>query len=134
MSESIRRALEARLNSITPPLLTAWENESFTPTVGVPFQRVRMLYGTPANRTLGCNRWTELGVMQVDLCYPVGGGNSTAQARAELLRSTFRRGLSLTHSGQSVRIPRTPSKTVLPIDGDRYVVAVSIPYEADIFG
>lgn len=72
--------------------------------------------------------------MQVDLCYPVGGGNSAAQARAELLRSTFRRGLSLTHSGQSVRIPRTPSKTVLPIDGDRYVVAVSIPYEADIFG
>lgn len=134
MSENIRRALETHLAAMSPALATAWENAQFQPTNGTPYQRAFMLYAAPDNSTLGCQRRREVGIFQITLCYPTGVGNSTAQSRAELVRDHFKRGTTVTHSGQSVLVTQTPSKTTLGVDGDRYMVAVTIPYSADIFG
>lgn len=134
MSESIRRALETHLAAMSPALATAWENAPFTPVSGTPYQKAFMLYAAPDNSTLGCQRRREVGVFQVTLCYPTGVGNSACQSRAEAVREHFKRGTTVSHGGQSVLVTQTPNKATLGVDGDRYMVAVSIPYSADIFG
>jgi len=133
MSEATRRALETALAAMTPPLATAYENASFTPTTGVPYQRANMLYATPENEVLGCTRRREIGIFQVQLYYPIGPGSAAAQARADAIRAAFPRGSVFTHSGVNTLIRRTPFKSPGFTDADRYVVTVSIPFEAEIF-
>ena len=50
---AIRAALEARLNAMTPTLDTAWENTTFVPKEGTPYQRVYLLPAIPENPTSG---------------------------------------------------------------------------------
>lgn len=133
MSENIRRALETALNGMSPALSTSWENRDFTPVSGTPYQRATMLPATPETEVLGCTRHREVGIFQVQLFYPTGPGNALAQARAEAVRTTFARGSIFTHSGTNTLIRGTPFKSPAFVDGDRYVVTVSIPYEAEIF-
>jgi hypothetical protein len=52
---------------------------------------------------------------------------------AENIRTRFKRGTTITNSGVTVMIDSTPSIARGIIDGDRWVVAVSIPYMANIF-
>lgn len=118
---------------MTPTLSTAYENAPFTPVNGTPYQRASMLYAIPEGEVLGCTRHREVGVFQVQLFYPTGDGNAAAHARAEAIRTTFARGSIFTHSSTNTLIRGTPSKSPGFIDGDRYVVTVSIPYEAEIF-
>ena len=118
---------------MTPELSTAFENITFTPVNGTPYQRASMLYAIPETEVLGCTRHREVGIFQVQLFYPTGPGNATAQARAEAVRTAFARGSIFTHSGVSTLIRSTPFKSPGFIDGDRYVVTVSIPFEAEIF-
>ena len=92
-----------------------------------------MLYGTPDNTVLGCVYRRENGILQVRLFYPINGGSANAQGRAELLKDHFPRGLTVSFGGTNVLINRTPEKRTLGVEGDRYVVAVSIFYQAEIF-
>jgi hypothetical protein len=133
-AEKIRKALTEHLKLLTPTFPTQIENSAFVPTANVPFQRVAMLYANPDNQTLGCNFYKELGIMQIDLCYPTGKLNSDCQSKADEVRAHFQRGTLLSYDGQNVRVMTTPSKFTLGIRDDRYVVAVSISYSADVFG
>ena len=128
-SVAVRAALETALAAITPALDTAWENTTLTPVVDVPYQRVKMVFADPENAEIGAT-FLERGYMQVDLLYPLGAGAGPAQARVELLRAAFYRGRTLTASGQSVLIERTPS--ILPgfEDVGRYCVPVRIPFRS----
>jgi len=134
MSESIRRALETRLNAMSPALATAFENVTYTPSEGTPYQRANMLPAEPDNSTQGPGMRTERGIFQVSLYYPPGGGSADAQARADALIAWFKRGTSMTHAGVTTIVPRTPKKSPGFNQDGRYVVPVSIPYQADIFG
>lgn len=49
----IRKALEKRLGALAPALSTAYENSSFTPVNGTPYQRVNLLPATPADLVMG---------------------------------------------------------------------------------
>lgn len=128
----IRKALEKRLNGMTPALATAWENASFTPVTGTPYQRVNLLPATPDNPTIGGNYYLAQGIFQVTLCYPKGGGPSLSAARAEMVKSRFQRALSMTESGVTVTITRTPAIMPAFIDDDRYCIPISIRYHAHI--
>jgi hypothetical protein len=128
----IRAALETALNSVSPALSTAWENVNFTPTAGTPYQAVFIQFAEPDNSTMGSGFYTELGVMTVRLCYPMQTGTLTAATRAELLRTTFRRGNTFTKDGVSVLIQRTPEIVPGEIDGDRFVLTVKIRFYANI--
>ena len=120
---SIRAALETALNSITPSIPCAWQNVPFTPVTGTPYQRATLLLAEPDNREFGAS-FQEQGFLQVDLCYPQSVGSNAVEARAELLRTTFKRGTMI----GSLCIDATPEIKPAYNDGDRYVVPVRIRF------
>ena len=130
----IRQALEVGLAGLGPAIDTAWENDPFTPTGGVPYQRVTLLPAKPDNPSVGATHRRELGILQVTLCYPFNAGTQVVTARAELIQARFRRGSTWQKDGVSVICDITPSIGPAQIDGDRFCIPVSISYFADIFG
>ena len=107
----VRQLLEQRLASLSPALATAWENNKFVRTLDAPHQVATLLPANSENPTMGGGsvQIREYGVLHVMLKYPVGTGAGAAQARAELLRSHFPRGLVLTSGNVRVSIHDTPS-------------------------
>jgi len=128
----IRAALETALNSITPSIACAWENVSFTPPASsVPYQQAHMIFARPANIEAGSSH-QELGFMQIKLMYPENAGPATATARAELLRTTFRRAASFVNSGVTVSITDTPEITRGEPEDGRFVLVVKIRFRSFI--
>ena len=127
---AIRATLETALDGMTPALATAWQNAPFTPVVGTPYQRASLLLAEPDNQEKGAG-FQEQGFLQVDLCYPQSVGANTAEARAELLRTTFKRGTSLANG---ILISHTPEIKPAYNDGDRFVIPVRIRFHTYISG
>ena len=130
---AVRQALETALNGMSPSLPTAWQNVAFTPTPGVAYQRAYLLAAEPDNIEIGPG-YTERGFLQIDLCYPLGNGPASAEARAELIRTTFRRGASFTASGTTVNIERTPEIAPAQVEDDAFVVRVRVRFYAHAIG
>lgn len=128
---SIRAALETALAGMTPALATAYENSPYTPVNGIPYQRAYMVFADPDNRAYGPD-YTEQGYMQISLFYPLQTGSAAANARAQLLRTTFKRGTDFTSGGITTTIALTPSVSPAFNDGDRYVLPVKIRFFAQI--
>lgn len=128
----VRKALEKRLATLSPALATAYENASFTPVAGAAYQRVNLLPNTPDNSTQGASLYFERGLFQVTVCAPGGTGPAAADAQAQAIRNHFKRGTSLVESGITVNITDTPRQSPGYIDGDRWAVPVSIPFQAQI--
>lgn len=120
---AIRSTLESALDGMTPPLATSWQNVPFTPVTGTPYQRATLLLAEPNNREFGAN-FQEQGFLQVDLYYPQSVGSSAVEERAELLRTTFKRGKTF----GSLCIDATPEIKPAYNDGDRYVLPVRIRF------
>lgn len=131
---AIRSALETHLAALTPALATAYENGKFNPPAAtVPYQRVYLLPGTPENPTLGDGYYRQIGIFQISLIYPLKAGPGAAAARAELLRTHFKRGTSMTFGGATVIVRRTPGIAAGFPDNDRYVVPVTIDWYSHTF-
>jgi hypothetical protein len=128
----VRRALEVALAAMTPSMATAYENAPYSPVNGTPYQRVTVLRAQPANPEQGGNLHTEQGFMQIDLAYPLGAGPAAAEARAELIRSTFYRGRSFTSGTVTVTIERTPEIAPGRVEEDRFVIPVKVRFFAHI--
>jgi hypothetical protein len=128
---SIRAALETALSGMSPTMPTAWENVAFVPVAGVAYQEVHVLFAKPQNREFG-DRHQEVGYMQVKLMFPLQVGTAAAAARAESLRSTFKRGGTFTSGGIAVTVTETPEVTTGRAEGDRYAVPVKIQFMAQI--
>lgn len=124
-----RLAFEEAINAINPTIATAYENVSFTPTSGVPYQD---LYDIPASNNhlfIDNAEFEGLGIFQITLKYPSGQGMKTVSNRAELYVSSFPCGRKLTKNGDTITVLQTPKVNNLGVDGDRVVVAVSINYK-----
>lgn len=132
---SIKAALEIALNAMTPAMQTEWPNVTFSATANVPFQSVGFLFAEPRNAEMG-SRHQELGYMQVRLMYPLlptsGAGIALQMARAELIRTTFKRGNTFASGGITVLVTGTPEIAPGMIDGDRYSMPVRIRFMAQI--
>lgn len=130
-SVSVRAALETALAAMSPSVSTTHENVAFTPTAGTAYQRVNVLFGTPEN-TENSPSYDEVGFMQVTLCYPINVGPGAATTRAELIRTTFRRGQTFASGGVTTTIMRTPE--IMPgfVDGDRFCIPVRVQFRAQI--
>lgn len=128
----IRKALEKRLSTVTPAMSTAFENISFTPVTGVPWQRINLLPNTPQDGQIGSGLYFERGIFQVMLCYPMGLGPSAAESRAQLVKDTFKRGTSMIEGGVTVIVMNAPSVAGAMIEGDSYCIPVSIRYQAQV--
>ncbi|HEX5539899.1 MAG TPA: DUF4128 domain-containing protein [Methylophilaceae bacterium] len=134
MSDTLtRKAFEKRLALMSPPLATAYENVKYVPVNGTPYQKVNLLPGQPENPTLGDDYYREIGVFQITLRYPIETGPAAAEERAEAVIQHFKRSTSMTESGQTVQVIRTPAKAPAFIDVDRYCIPISIYYRTEIF-
>lgn len=122
----VRAALETALAAMSPAVATAWENVPFTPpAASVPYQAAFLLPAPPNNDEYG-SAHTEQALFQVSLFYPLQVGSAAAVARAELLRTTFRRGATFTSSGVKVVVTNTPEVSQGTVDGDRWFLPVKI--------
>lgn len=130
----IRAALETALASMTPALLTGYENVVFNPSVGTPYARAALLMATPDNPVYGGNFYRERGVFYVTLCYPMNQGTAAVMARAESIKAFFARGNSYAKDGVTVHIERTAEIAPAQIDPDTYNVPIKIRIYADING
>ena len=125
-----RLAFEEAINAISPTIATAYENVSFTPSSGVPYQE---LYDIPALNNhlfIDNSEFEGLGIFQITLKYPSGTGMKTVSNRAELYVSSFPVGRKLTKNGDIITVLQTPKVNNLGVDGDRVIVAVSINYKS----
>jgi hypothetical protein len=113
--------------------LTAWENMQFNPVAGAPMQRVYLVPAKPENPSMGSAHTRELGHLYVILYYPVQQGTFDISTRAELLKSTFKRGASFTLDEITVHIPSTCVVTGGEPEDEFYIASVRIPYWCDIF-
>jgi len=129
---SVRAALETKLNNMTPALATEWEDIPFTPVTGVPYQQTWLLPATPDNPTMGDDFYREQGIFQITLMYPLQTGTAASAARAQLIRTAFKRGTSMVSGSVTVRIDRTPEVSPGRVDGDRWSIPVKIRYFAGI--
>ena len=128
---SVRAALETKLNGITPALATEWENVPYTPVAGTAYQKTFLLTATPSNPTMGDGFYREQGIFQITLMYPIQTGSATIAARAELIRTAFKRGTSMISGAVTVKIESTPEISPGRVDGDRFAVPVKIRWFAD---
>jgi hypothetical protein len=131
--EHIRGALETRLATITPAIGTVWDNAA-KPTTAArdPWQRCRLITAEPLNDEISPS-YIERGYLSVELNYPSLAGSGAADARAELIRTTFKRGLTLTQGGVETTIDRTPQIGPGFTDADaKWVVPVRIRFMTPI--
>lgn len=129
---AISNALEAKLAAMTPAIATAWENVEFSPTGGVEYQKVDILFAEPENPTYGNDFYRQRGLMQVQLRYPINVGRASALARAEAIANWFARGVSLFDSGVITTIEKTPEVSKGGNIDDRYVINVRIRFYANL--
>jgi len=130
---SVRAALEAKLNAMTPALSTSWENVPFTPASGTAYQAAYVLPADPANPTMGTGHYREQGLFQVSLFYPLQAGTLTAATRAEAIRTAFKRGTTMTSGSIKVIVTDTPHIGQGRVDGDRWMIPVKVKWKAEVF-
>lgn len=123
--------MESALNSISPALDTAWENDTYKPTTGTPYQEVSILFAAPENVEYGAG-YRESGYMQVMLKYPLKKGSKDATDRAELIRTTFKRGNSFTHGGVATIVSNTPEIGPGGVEDGRFVIPVRVRFFANV--
>ncbi len=128
---SVRTALETALNAMTPALVTAWQNKPYPPIEGTPYQKAFILTAEPGNAEYG-PYYQERGIFQVTLMYPLMTGSAAAEARGELLRTTFARGNSFVSGSVTVMIERTPHIGQGLVDDDRWAVPIKIRFFANV--
>lgn len=126
----IQAALEQRLATLSPAMATAYENASFTPVTGTPYQRINMLVNRPVDHAVTMDVTEERGIFQASLFYPQGTGRGAAQARAELIKALFKPPLTLTNGAVKVDINKTVHIGGGMPDGDRWMVPVSIYWQS----
>lgn len=124
---SIPSALIARYRSgaFFTDALTAYPNATFTkPTASTAWASVFVIPATTA--PLSIRDSDEMsGVFQIDLNYPINSGAGGAQAKADAIRSHFKRGTVLS----GVELGTVSVATLGPVDG-WYRVAMSINYRS----
>jgi hypothetical protein len=128
---SVRAALETKLAAMTPSLATAYENAPYTPISGTPYQAAYLLPVTE-NPTMGDGYYRLAGIFQITLFYPLQTGPAAAAARAELIRTAFKRGTSMVSGSVTVIVERTPDILQGRVDGDRWALPVRVRFFAGI--
>tara|TARA_R110000824_G_scaffold96537_4_gene231128 strand:+ start:5322 stop:5735 length:414 start_codon:yes stop_codon:yes gene_type:complete len=127
----ISSALDGHMNGITSYPI-AWENTVYTPIIGGNYFRPSILPASTEQAGLGSAGLDEhIGIYQVDVYTEAGKGRRGAEFNADAVADHFKRGTSLTYNGVVVRLGDT-SRSAGIIDGDRFVISVSINYSAHV--
>ena len=122
----VKKAIRDAVADITPILPIAWENVEYTPTMGNPYQKVHVFFISPDNRGYGSGPYMEEGFFQISLYYPKQIGTELIDARADLIRATFKRGSHLISGTQDVVVNKTPTISSGKVDEDWYMIPVTV--------
>ena len=134
--KNIRLAFEKKLIAMPSGLgasKTAFENVTFTTTVGTAYQRSALAPITPENPTLGDGYFREVGFYQVVLSYPKGEGVGNITTMAELVQDYFKRGTTLVEGSDKIIIDRTPQISPVYINDNRAEITIRIRYYSEQF-
>lgn len=105
---------------------TEYENMDFSPPTNAKWASLFFLPNVPVVATLGSTGQDEAtGLIQIDLNYPLGTGNSAARTDFETLRAAFPAGSRHTNTGQVVMVTRTGRSAGRIVD-NYYRVSVSV--------
>ena len=127
-----KRAAERLLLSITPSIPTAFEGVDFDPPSTI-YQRCQFMIEFPDDPVFTAGYHRENIQMQVFVTDTKGHGTTVAQARAELIRDTFHKGLTLTEGSTRIYILRTAQMQSAFVVQDRIVVPVLVPLVAEVY-
>lgn len=127
-----RQALEVALFGMTPTIDIAWENQTYVPSSSVPYIRAVLMPSEPENPTMGDGFHRLNGLLYLEFFYPKSTGSATAAARAELTKTTFKRGNSFTNSGVKVIIDKTPEIGMGAVINEWWVLPFRARWHADI--
>ncbi len=127
--KAVRRALETALAANAGGIAIAYENVPYEPVNGTPYQAAYILTAEPENIEIG-EAYTERGVFQINLHYPLNAGPGAVEARAEAIRAVFPRGASFTADGVTTHIERTPEIGPGRVDEDMFFKPVRVRFYA----
>ena len=129
---NIKKALERRLEQVLPYVPTGYEAVEFNPPNGSMYQRCQFVINNPDDPVFPAGYHRERWNMQIFVCDTKGHGTGVALARAELLRNTFYKSLSLIEGATRLYILTTPQIGSAFIANDRVIVPVIIPVVAEV--
>jgi hypothetical protein len=124
----IRQAFETRLKTWADAqgLGVAWENMVYTPTEGEEYVHAFLLPARTKSLFLDGSGRNYVGLFQVNLSMPLGGGAGTAEAMVKSLDEAFATSFTQGTIRVSLLSPMSAA-SALPVP-DRYVVPVSAEY------
>ncbi len=120
-----RQAIEQAILSVAPRIDTQFENATYSPKEGVPYQQLHFIPARPASLVIDDSITERSGVFQITLRYPAGRGVKDIMARAESYAKVFYAGAKF----DEAYIIAPCSVNILGVDGDRYGAAVSIYFK-----
>ena len=132
----VKKAIEKKLATLSGVIATAREGMSYTPVVGTPYQRINILKADPEDLTMGRKMQRISGIAQITLFYPapVATGTTLPDAMAESIKTHFKPVQTLTEGSTKVFIADSATIATGFADGDRWVVPVSVPFYANLYG
>lgn len=122
----IRQALETEIATFID-LPIANENVNFSAPIG-PYASTDLLFAEPFDSGYKDSDVLQRGYIQITLHYPTGQATGEADAKAELVRSTMKRGNSYLWAGQVINVERTPEITGGQVENGRYTKRVRIRF------
>lgn len=128
---STKKACERRLATLSPAIPTAYENVAFTPPTGM-YLRTQFTVQDPEDPTFGTGYYRERITFQVFICEELNKGTTTANTKAEAIRSLFAKGTTLTEDGYRVHVLQTPQIAGSAVTTDRLVVPILISLVVEV--
>lgn len=127
---NIKAAIETAIAAISPSMPTVWENTTYTPVVGTPYQQVWFLDFLVNGCEINISSYQVNSFFQIDLMYPLLSGTGAVLLRAEQIKTLFKQGSSFVNNGQTVNIIQTPVIGGGKVENDRWKVIVKVYYSS----
>jgi hypothetical protein len=128
---STKRAVERRLNTLSPLVPIAYENISFVPPTGM-YLRTQFTIQNPDDPVYGAGYYREHITFQVFVCEELNKGTVSAQTKAEAIRTLFTKGTSFTEDDYRIHVLRTPQIAGSIVTSDRLVIPVLIGLTVEV--
>ena len=128
-----KKAAERLLLRITPAISTAFEGVDFEPPGDAMYQRCQFRIDTPTDPVFPGGFHRENMEFQVFVADVKGLGTGAVLARAELIRKTFYKGLTLIEGPTKIHILETAQIGSVFTTQDRVVVPILIPLTVEVY-
>jgi hypothetical protein len=124
----IRNAFAVKLGALSPLPSVAWENKKYTRVIGTPYLEPFLLPGEPVQAEIGASGQNRhVGIYQVSIYAPVGGGVGVINGLIDALCDHFKRGTVLTYSPITLTVEKSFSGPTIQ-ETDWQHVPITIRY------